>query len=170
MCAQHYKVKEGSRAVELLEEGVLEAEVFLGVADLWAEDNTWADFVVTAVRAKECFKRDKDYIVKDGQVIIVDEFTGRSQPGRRYSDHLHQALEAKEGVPIQPEMRTIAEITHQAFFRLYAKLAGMTGTAKTEVRPRRLGPEESPCPCGCTRIRLVLVENRSKALLRSSRI
>ncbi|GAQ84908.1 preprotein translocase [Klebsormidium nitens] len=129
---QHYKVKEGSRAVELLEEGVLEAEVFLGVADLWAEDNTWADFVVTAVRAKEGFKRDKDYIVKDGQVIIVDEFTGRSQPGRRYSDHLHQALEAKEGVPIQPEMRTIAEITHQAFFRLYAKLAGMTGTAKTE--------------------------------------
>lgn len=70
---QDYKVKEGSKSVELLEEGVLRAEVALGVADLWAEENTWADFVVTALRAKECYKRDKDYIVKDDQVIIVDE-------------------------------------------------------------------------------------------------
>ncbi len=86
-----------------------------------------------AIKAQVIFHRDKDYIVKDGEVIIVDEFTGRQMPGRRYSEGLHQAIEAKEGVTVQRENHTLATITFQNFFRLYNKLAGMTGTAMTEA-------------------------------------
>lgn len=85
-----------------------------------------------ALKAKEFFTRDRDYVVKDGEVIIVDEFTGRLMPGRRYSDGLHQSIEAKEGVEVLKESQTLASITYQNYFRMYTKLAGMTGTAKTE--------------------------------------
>src|SRR5207245_6449010 len=86
-----------------------------------------------ALRAHTLFQRDKDYIVRDGEVIIIDEFTGRMMPGRRYSEGLHQALEAKEHQPVQPENQTLASITFQNYFRMYEKLAGMTGTAATEA-------------------------------------
>ena len=85
----------------------------------------------TAVRAKALFRRDKEYVIRNGEVVIVDEFTGRLQPGRRWSEGFHQAIEAKEGVKVQKESRTFASITYQNYFRLYEKLAGMTGTAKT---------------------------------------
>src|SRR5207237_8949344 len=86
-----------------------------------------------ALRAHKLFQRDKDYIVRNGEVVIIDEFTGRMMPGRRYSEGLHQALEAKERQPIQPENQTLAQITFQNYFRMYEKLAGMTGTAMTEA-------------------------------------
>ena len=98
-----------------------------------AENVTIVHHVQQALRAHKLFQRDKDYIVKDNQVVIIDEFTGRMMPGRRYSEGLHQALEAKEHVAIQPENVTLASITFQNYFRLYEKLAGMTGTALTEA-------------------------------------
>src|SRR5262249_33011352 len=97
------------------------------------ENVTIVHHVTQALRAHKLFARDKDYIVKDGKVVIIDEFTGRMMEGRRYSEGLHQALEAKEQVPIQPENVTLASITFQNYFRLYEKLAGMTGTASTEA-------------------------------------
>src|SRR5206468_11579607 len=93
----------------------------------------WKHHVEQALKAHTIFQRDKDYIVKDDEVIIVDEFTGRLMPGRRWSDGLHQAVEAKEGVKIQRENQTLATVTFQNYFRLYKKLAGMTGTAETEA-------------------------------------
>src|SRR5205807_9391170 len=101
---------------------------------IYAEENLdLTRYMENAIKAHIIFKRDKDYIVKDGEVIIVDEFTGRQMPGRRYSEGLHQAIEAKEGVRVQRENHTLATITSQNYFRLYNKLAGMTGTALTEA-------------------------------------
>ena len=98
-----------------------------------ASNATLVHHVNQALRAHKLFQRDKDYIVRNDEVVIVDEFTGRMMPGRRYSEGLHQALEAKEGVTVQPENVTLASITFQNYFRLYKKLAGMTGTASTEA-------------------------------------
>ena len=131
---EHYKIDEKARAVTLTEEGVAQCERLLGVENLYDPVNTeLLHHVQQALKAHKLFKKDVDYIVKDGQVIIVDEFTGRIMPGRRYSDGLHQALEAKEGVKIESENQTLASITFQNFFRMYEKLAGMTGTADTEA-------------------------------------
>ncbi len=129
---EHYEVDEKARNVLLTDEGFAEAERLLGVKDLFDPEDPWAHFVFNAIKAKELFLKDVNYIVRNGEVVIVDEFTGRVLPGRRWSDGLHQAIEAKEGVEIQPETQTLATITYQNLFLLYPKLAGMTGTAKTE--------------------------------------
>lgn len=130
----HYTIDEKARTVTLTEEGVAQCEKLLKVENLYDPANTeLLHHVQQALKAHVLFKKDVDYIVKDGQVIIVDEFTGRLMPGRRYSDGLHQALEAKEGVKIESENQTLASITFQNFFRMYEKLAGMTGTADTEA-------------------------------------
>jgi len=131
---QHYTIDEKARSVVLTEEGVGRVEKALAVTNLY--DPTQIEtlhHVNQALKAHTLFKKDVDYIVKEGQVIIVDEFTGRLMPGRRYSDGLHQALEAKEGVRIENENQTLATITFQNYFRMYDKLAGMTGTADTEA-------------------------------------
>ncbi len=131
---KHFTVDEKLKSVTLTEEGVAKCEELLKIDNLFDPKNiTFQHHILQALRAHHLFKRDVDYIVKDGQVIIVDEFTGRLMPGRRYSDGLHQALEAKEGVKIQEENQTLATITLQNYFRLYDKLAGMTGTADTEA-------------------------------------
>jgi preprotein translocase subunit SecA len=135
-----YELDEKQRSVTLTEKGNEHLEQVLGEAGMLrgtnlydAENVTIVHHVQQALRAHKLFQRDKDYIVKDGQVVIIDEFTGRMMPGRRYSEGLHQALEAKEQVAIQPENVTLASITFQNYFRLYEKLAGMTGTAATEA-------------------------------------
>ena len=129
-----YTVEEKSRTVVLTEEGVARVETYLKVQNLFEPKNIeLLHHVNQALKAHTLFKRDVDYVVKDGEVIIVDEFTGRVMPGRRYSDGLHQALEAKEKVKIERENQTLASITFQNFFRMYKKLAGMTGTADTEA-------------------------------------
>ena len=130
----HFTMEEKSRTVSIQEEGVSEAERFLGIKNLF--DLSHMDEVHNinqALKAHFLFKRDVDYMVKDGKVLIVDEFTGRLMPGRRYSDGLHQALEAKERVKVEEEYQTLASITFQNYFRMYKKLAGMTGTALTEA-------------------------------------
>ena len=130
----HYTKEEKTRSVALTEDGVARVERLLGIENLYdARNMTINHHVQQALRAHVLFKRDVDYIVKDGQVIIVDEFTGRLMPGRRYSEGLHQALEAKEGVKVENENQTLASITFQNYFRMYEKLAGMTGTAETEA-------------------------------------
>jgi preprotein translocase subunit SecA len=129
-----YTVDEKHRGVALTEEGVLRCEKLLGVPNLY--DPQYVELnhhVQQALKAHVIFQRDKDYVVKDDQVIIVDEFTGRLMPGRRWSDGLHQAVEAKEGVKIENENQTLATITFQNYFRMYKKLSGMTGTAETEA-------------------------------------
>ncbi|MGA8833118.1 MAG: preprotein translocase subunit SecA, partial [Desulfomonilaceae bacterium] len=130
----HYTLDEKARSVVLTEEGTARVERSLGVGNLYdpAQMET-LHHVNQGLKAHTLFKKDVDYIVKDGQVIIVDEFTGRLMPGRRYSDGLHQALEAKESVKIENENQTLATITFQNYFRMYDKLAGMTGTADTEA-------------------------------------
>ncbi len=131
---EHYAKDEKARSVALTEEGVAAAERLLQVENLYDPRNIETlHHVNQALKAHTLFKRDVDYIVKEGQVIIVDEFTGRLMPGRRYSEGLHQALEAKEGVRIENENQTLATITFQNYFRMYDKLAGMTGTADTEA-------------------------------------
>jgi preprotein translocase subunit SecA len=127
-----YEVDEKQRNVTLTDEGFAKAEKLLGVQDLYNPADPWAHFVSNALKAKELFTRDVNYIVRGEDAVIVDEFTGRVMPGRRWSDGLHQAIESKEGLPIQPETQTLASITYQNFFLLYPRLAGMTGTAKTE--------------------------------------
>ncbi len=128
-----YTVDEKANTVAPTEEGVERVERLLGVENLYASaDTDLSHYLMQALRAKALMKLDKDYIVKDGEVVIVDEFTGRMMFGRRYSDGLHQAIEAKEGVKIQEENQTLATITFQNYFRMYEKLAGMTGTAATE--------------------------------------
>lgn len=129
---QDYEVDEKARNVLLSDEGFARAEELLGMTDLYDPEDPWAHYVFNAVKAKELFVKDVNYIIRDGDVVIVDEFTGRVMPGRRWSDGLHQAIEAKEHLEIQPETQTLATITYQNFFLLYPKLAGMTGTAKTE--------------------------------------
>ncbi len=129
-----YTVDEKSRTVVLTEEGVGHVENLLNVPNLYEPKNIEiVHHVNQALKAHTLFRRDVDYLVKDGQVVIVDEFTGRVMPGRRYSDGLHQALEAKEKVKIEKENQTLASITFQNYFRMYKKLAGMTGTADTEA-------------------------------------
>ncbi|MCP9802073.1 preprotein translocase subunit SecA [Cyanobium sp. T1G-Tous] len=127
-----YEVDEKQRNVTLTDEGYAKAEQQLGVSDLFNPEDPWAHFIGNALKAKEMFARDVNYIVRNGDAVIVDEFTGRVMPGRRWSDGLHQAIEAKEQLEIQPETQTLASITYQNFFLLYPRLAGMTGTAKTE--------------------------------------
>ena len=130
---EDYTVDEKAKNVTLTEEGVAHVEQMLGIDNLADESNMeLAHHVNQGLRAHVIMKRDRDYVVKDGQVIIVDEFTGRLMFGRRYSEGLHQAIEAKEGVKIEKESQTLATITFQNYFRMYQKLAGMTGTAKTE--------------------------------------
>ena len=129
-----YTIEEKTRTVILTEEGIEKIEKLAGVKNIYSEENLdLTRYMENAIKAHIIFKRDKDYIVKDNEVIIVDEFTGRQMPGRRYSEGLHQAIEAKEGVSVQRENHTLATITFQNYFRLYEKLAGMTGTALTEA-------------------------------------
>ncbi|HKJ29292.1 MAG TPA: preprotein translocase subunit SecA, partial [Desulfuromonadales bacterium] len=129
-----YTVDEKSKTATLTEEGVLQLEKLLGVDNLYEPSNMGIlHHVNQALRAHAIFKRDVDYVVKDGEVVIVDEFTGRLMPGRRWSDGQHQAIEAKEGLKIEKENQTLATITFQNYFRMYEKLAGMTGTADTEA-------------------------------------
>jgi len=129
----HYEVDEKKKTVSILESGITLVEDRLGIHNLYESANTpLIGYLNNAIRAKELFKRDKDYVISDGEVLIVDEFTGRTLIGRRYSEGLHQALEAKENVDIKDEYQTLATITLQNYFRMYDKLAGMTGTAKTE--------------------------------------
>lgn len=128
-----YTIEEKTRTVLLTEDGITKIEQLTGVKNLYEENSDLPRYMENAIKAQVIFQRDKDYIVKDGEVIIVDEFTGRQMPGRRYSEGLHQAIEAKEGVTVQRENHTLATITFQNFFRLYNKLAGMTGTALTEA-------------------------------------
>jgi preprotein translocase subunit SecA len=129
---EHYEVDEKQRNILMTDEGFIEAERALGVTDLFDPADPWAHYVFNAIKGKELFIKDVNYIVRGGEVVIVDEFTGRVMPGRRWSDGLHQAVEAKEHVEIQNETQTLATITYQNFFLLYPKLGGMTGTAKTE--------------------------------------
>jgi preprotein translocase subunit SecA len=129
-----YEVDEKKRTVGILESGVAKVEDWLGIDNLYDPSNTHlVGFLNNAIKAKELFKRDKDYVVSGGEVLIVDDFTGRILHGRRYSEGMHQAIEAKEGVKIMDENQTLATITLQNYFRLYNKLAGMTGTALTEA-------------------------------------
>jgi len=127
-----FTVDEKLKAIQLTDEGIEKAEKILGVENIYTEKGIkYVHHLETAVRAKALFEKDKDYVVKDGEIVIVDEFTGRLQPGRRWSEGLHQAIEAKEGVVVQKESRTFASITFQNYFRMYDKLSGMTGTALT---------------------------------------
>lgn len=127
---EDYTIDEKQRAVQLTEAGISKAEKALGIDNLYTEGGMkFAHHLDTAVRAQALFHKDKEYVVQDGQIVIVDEFTGRLQPGRRWSEGLHQAIEAKEGVPVQKETRTYASVTFQNLFRMYEKLSGMTGTA-----------------------------------------
>ena len=131
---QDYTIDEKTKTISLTEEGIARIEQWVKVDNLYAPENYHlVQYIENALRAHILFKRDKEYVVRDGEVVIVDEFTGRLQPGRRWSDGLHQAIEAKEGIKIQRESITYATITLQNFFRLYKKLAGMTGTAATEA-------------------------------------
>ncbi|MBQ8668525.1 preprotein translocase subunit SecA [bacterium] len=127
-----YTVDEKNKNVILTEEGIDRAQELIGVQDLFDIQTQYAHHLLQALKAKELFVKDTDYVVRDGEVMIVDEFTGRLMEGRRWSDGLHQAVEAKEGVQIQDETQTLASITYQNLFRLYPKLSGMTGTAMTE--------------------------------------
>jgi len=128
-----YFVDAKDKAVSPTEEGVSKIEKALGVENLYSGDPLMARHFESALRAHALFKRDRDYIIEDGEIVIVDEFTGRKMPGRRWSEGLHQAVEAKEGLRVQRESVTMATITFQNYFRLYKKLAGMTGTAMTEA-------------------------------------
>ena len=131
---EHYEVEEGKRTIAVTEAGVEFLEDQLGIDNLYEAANTpLVGYLNNALKAKELYKRDRDYIVREGEVLIVDEFTGRVLAGRRYNEGMHQAIEAKEGVQIQQENQTLATITLQNYFRLYKKLSGMTGTAQTEA-------------------------------------
>src|SRR5918995_209777 len=144
-----YEVDEKKRTVAIHESGVSKVEDWLGIDNLYESVNTpLVGYLNNAIKAKELFKKDKDYIVSDGEVLIVDEFTGRILHGRRYNEGMHQAIEAKEGVEIKNENQTLATITLQNYFRLYSKLGGMTGTAATEAaefsQTYKLGVVEIP--------------------------
>ena len=131
---EDYEVDEKKRTVGVLEAGIEKVEDYLGIHNLYESANTpLIGFLNNAIKAKELFKRDKDYVILDGEVLIVDEHTGRILAGRRYNEGMHQAIEAKEGVEIKAENQTLATVTLQNYFRMYDKLAGMTGTAETEA-------------------------------------
>ncbi len=128
----HYTIDEKQKAIQLTDDGITKAEQLLGINDMYTTESVkYVHYLETAIRAKALFHKDKDYVVKDGEIIIVDPFTGRMQPGRRWSEGLHQAIEAKEGVKVEQETRAVASITYQNYFKFYQKLSGMTGTAKT---------------------------------------
>ena len=127
----HFKVDEKNKNVILTEQGIVQIEKLLGVDDLFNPNDPWIPYIINAIKANTLFFLNVHYIVQNNQVIIVDEFTGRIMPDRRWSDGLHQAVEAKEGLPIRENSETVASITYQNFFLLYPKLSGMTGTAKT---------------------------------------
>jgi len=131
---EDFKVEEKHRAVTLTDDGISKAEKLLGIENIYTDQGIkLVHHLETAIKAKALFKKDKEYVVRDGEVVIVDEFTGRLQPGRRWSEGLHQAIEAKEGVEVQKESRTYASITYQNYFRMYERLSGMTGTAATSA-------------------------------------
>jgi preprotein translocase subunit SecA len=131
---EDYNVDEKLRAATLTEGGIMKVEKILGLGNIYVEGGVKeVHHLEQALKARVLFKRDRDYVIKDGEIIIVDEFTGRMMPGRRYSEGLHQAIEAKEGVKVQKESQTMATITFQNLFRMYQKLSGMTGTAATEA-------------------------------------
>ena len=135
---EHYNVEEKAKTAPLTEEGVDRVEGILGIENLYDFENSeLAHYMNNALRAKECYRNEIEYVIKDGEIVIVDEFTGRLMFGRRYSDGLHQAIEAKEGVKVRQEDQTLASITFQNYFKMYKKLAGMTGTAATEEREFR---------------------------------
>src|ERR1051325_8929265 len=131
---EDYEVDLKHKSASLTETGIGKMERWAGIRNIYDLENVIeAHQINQALKAKSLFLRDRDYLVKDGEVVIVDEFTGRTMPGRRWSDGLHQAVEAKEGVKVQAENQTVASITFQNYFRLYKKLSGMTGTADTEA-------------------------------------
>ncbi len=130
---EDFEVDEKGRSITMTDDGVMKCESILGIDNLYDSQHiSFQHHIMQGIKAHALFSRDVDYIVKDGQVVIVDEFTGRLMPGRRFSDGLHQALEAKEGVKVESENQTLASITFQNYFRMYNKLSGMTGTADTE--------------------------------------
>src|SRR6187200_1254703 len=129
-----YEVDEKKRTISVLEPGITKVEDYLGIDNLYDSVNTpLMSFMNNAIKAKELFRNDKEYVVMDGEVLIVDEHTGRMLAGRRYNEGLHQAIEAKENVQVREEYQTLATVTLQNYFRLYTKLSGMTGTAMTEA-------------------------------------
>ncbi|KAL6868239.1 hypothetical protein ACP4OV_015084 [Aristida adscensionis] len=130
----HYTVELKGNNIDLTEDGVRHAEIILGTDDLWDENDPWARFVMNALKAKVFYRRDVQYIVRNGKAVIINELTGRVEPKRRWSDGIHQAVEAKEGLKIQADSVIVAQITYQSLFKLYPKLSGMTGTAKTEEK------------------------------------
>ncbi|XP_052880763.1 protein translocase subunit SECA2, chloroplastic isoform X3 [Gossypium arboreum] len=130
----HYNIELKDNSVELTEEGIALAELALETNDLWDENDPWARFVMNALKAKEFYRRDVQYIVRNGKALIINELTGRVEEKRRWSEGIHQAVEAKEGLKIQADSVVVAQITYQSLFKLYPKLSGMTGTAKTEER------------------------------------
>jgi len=131
---EDYKVEEKMKAATLTDAGIEKAQKLLGIENIYTEGGIkYVHHLETAVRAQALYQKDKEYVIREGEIVIVDEFTGRLQPGRRWSEGLHQAIEAKEGVKVQKESRTFASITFQNYFKLYEKLAGMTGTALTSA-------------------------------------
>ncbi|HSE34993.1 MAG TPA: preprotein translocase subunit SecA [Candidatus Paceibacterota bacterium] len=131
---EDYTVDEKLKAIQITDSGITKAEQALGIENIYTDKGVkYVHHLETATRAKALFQRDREYVVREGEVVIVDEFTGRLQPGRRWSEGLHQAIEAKEGVKVQQESRTMASITFQNYFKMYGKLAGMTGTASTSA-------------------------------------
>lgn len=130
----HYEIDEKARSITLTDSGTIYCENYLQTDDIYQVHNSWAQYILNALKAKELFWKNQHYIVKNKEVIIVDEFTGRTMTGRRWSDGLHQAIEAKENLPIQQENQILASITYQNLFLLYEKLSGMTGTAQTETK------------------------------------
>nr|YP_009502204.1 preprotein translocase subunit SecA [Porolithon onkodes]ASB29805.1 preprotein translocase subunit SecA [Porolithon onkodes] len=128
----HYEIDEKNRNITLTDNGIIYCETFLKTANLYNIQDPWAQYILNALKAKELFLRNRHYILRGEEIVIVDEFTGRIMNGRRWSDGLHQAIESKEYLPIQKENKTLASITYQNLFLLYEKLSGMTGTAKTE--------------------------------------
>ncbi len=146
---EHYSIDEKNKSAILNDEGIEAAEKMLGIENIYTDKGIrYVHHLETAVRARALFTKDKEYVVREGEVVIVDEFTGRLQPGRRWSDGLHQAIEAKEGVTVQKESKTFASITYQNYFRMYDKLSGMTGTALTSEEEFRTvyGLEVIPVP------------------------
>ena len=146
---EDYEVDEKLRAIQVTEKGIEKAEKILGVDNIYTEKGVkYVHHLETALRAKALFIKERDYVIKDGEAIIVDQSTGRMQPGRRWSEGLHQAIESKEGVKVQQESRTFASITYQNYFRLYEKLSGMTGTALTSAEEfiKVYGLETIPVP------------------------
>ncbi|CAN1268621.1 Protein translocase subunit SECA2, chloroplastic [Linum perenne] len=130
----HYKVELKDNSVELTEEGIALSEMALETNDLWDENDPWARFVLNALKAKEFYRRDVQYMVRNGKALIINELTGRAEEKKRWSDGIHQAVEAKEGLEIEADTVVVAQITYQSLFKLYPKLSGMTGTAKTEEK------------------------------------